>query len=269
MSRPDMFQLKMREKIYELIERPGILLATLGVIVTLVVGYFGLKQFRSYQLNNRTDAISTIDMAYQKAQQNFQETASSLNREQMTTARKIADLKGKAKLSDKDSKELAKLEQELNDRQQKIETMRLEAVKGFDEKYLQFFRDYPNSKEGNRAAVYAASLAAERKDFAAATKTLEEAMKYVSKDTLFYNKIKEFYINILSESKNHDKAISELDKLIAEKSKSDKAPLLLMKGQMLLALEKKTEAGKVFSDIIAQHSGSEEELKAKALKALL
>ena len=163
LSRPDAFQLKVREKLFILAESPGAIAATLGVIILLVAGYFGMQYYRSYQLEQLTNEISTIDIARTESQQKLQGEMQTLVMKQFETQRKIAKISSDKKATEAQKQEKKKLEAEVKKLSADLKGLQKESAIGFDKKYLDFFEKHPDSAEGIRAAVFSASYSIDKK----------------------------------------------------------------------------------------------------------
>lgn len=269
MSRPDAFQTKMREKFYEISERPGTILASVGIVLLLVLIYLGANYYSEYKFEQRTSEISLIDMIHDDEAEALQQKLSLGYKQDQDLTKKIGELKKLKKKTKAQKQELEKLTKEKEALSKNQKLLKVGAFKQSKEKYLEYFANNSSSKEGLRAAVFAASIDIEEKNYAMAKSTLEKAQSHLKENSLISNKIKELYVSILTEFKDFEQALKELDKIIAEKSKLKKAKYLLIKSKILIETNKTEQASLVLEEIISKYSGSKEETDAKALKALL
>ena len=100
-----------------------------------------MQYYRSYQLEQLTNEISTIDIARTESQQKLQGEMQTLVMKQFETQRKIAKISSDKKATEAQKQEKKKLEAEVKKLSADLKDLQKESAIGFDKKYLDFLKN--------------------------------------------------------------------------------------------------------------------------------
>ena len=220
-------------------------------IIVLTVGILLGRSYLKAQKDNRLAEIATIDSTYELEEKELATRRQQLQQEidQLT--------KNKTPASDK-----------INDLRAKLDTLKADHHEVF-EQYRSFFHDNRQTAEGWAAAVRAVGIALADKKYRDAQQLLAELLLQVTENDFYRDQVRLLYIRVLEQLGETDQALTEIGNSYPQLPDRFKAQLLLIKGRLQLAQQRKTEALATYDQIIKDFADSRAALRAKSIKMVI
>ena len=220
-------------------------------IIVLVVGILLGRSYLKVQKDSRLAAIASIDSVYELEEKELATRRQELQQE-----------------IDQLSKQKTPTDDRINDLRTKIDTLKADHSEVF-EQYRSFFDGNRQTAEGWAAAVRAVGIALADKKYREAQQLLAELLPLVTENDFYRDQARLLYIRVLEQLGENDKALAEIDNGYQQLPDRFKAQLLLIKGRLQLAQQRKSEAIATYDQIIEDFADSRAALRAKSIKLVI
>ena len=222
-------------------------------IIVLVIGILIGRSYLKTQKDNRLVAIASIDSVYELEEKELATRRQALQQQ-------IDQLSKQTKKPPTDDK--------IENLRTQIDTLKADHREVF-EQYRSFFDDNRQTAEGWAAAVRAVGIALVDKKYREAQQLLAELLPQVSENDFYRDQARLLYIRVLEQLGEIDKALVEIDNGYQQLPDRFKAQLLLIKGRLQLAQQRKSEAIATYDQIIEDFADSRAALRAKSIKLVI
>ena len=219
-------------------------------IVVLVIGILLGRSYLKAQKDNRLTEIATIDSVYELEEKELATRRQELQQEIDQLSKKTPD------------------DDKIGDLRTKIDTLKADHREVF-EQYRDFFHDNRQTAEGWAAAIRAVGIALTDKKYQEAQQLLAELLPQVTENDFYRDQARLLYIGVLEQLGETDKALTEIDNGYQQLPDRFKAQLLLVKGRLQLAQQRKSEAIATYDQIIKDFADSRAALRAKSIKLVI
>lgn len=219
-------------------------------IVVLIVGILLGRSYLKAQKDGRLAEIAVIDSVYELEEKELATRRQELQKE--------IDQLSKKTPADKKLDELRNKVDSLNADHQEVY-----------QQYRTFFHDNRQTAEGWAAAIRAIGIALAEAKYQDAKQLLAELIPQVTENNFYRDQTRLLYIRVLEQLGETDQALTEIDTGYPQLDDRFKAQLLLIKGRLQLAQQRKSEAIATYDQLIKDFADSRAALRAKSIKLVI
>lgn len=273
LRRPDLFQQQMIKLLSWVEKNIKTLLLLLAPLLLIVVAFFTWNYVGERNAETQRNELSSIDLLYDNEEEGVSKQREEVQKqiEQLMQSNPAAlnpamlgEKTAKAKIDPKAEKEKEAKIKDLEEKYRAIKADHSVSLAKFEE----YSRKNSNHPTGWRAGLKAATILVEQKEYVKAIDLLTPVLEK-AQNPVYQVQGRIYLASLLEETSKVDEAISQLDKVLAQKPQSEVASkVLFTKARMLSQTGKAEEASRVFDEVVNSYASTPEAEKARAARSM-